>query len=87
MIARIYDSASLWLTTLAAGSSTALATMSVCNRDVRSVICLSPSVGTATVNLCVTSYADEIRLAVIADPNVVPNPKFFTQCFIQQVMK
>ncbi len=87
IIARIYNSASLWLTTLAAGSSTALATMSVCNRDVRSLICLNPSVGTATINFCVTTYADEIRLAVIADPNIVPNPQFFTECFIQQVTK
>ena len=87
LMARIYNSASLWLTTLAAGSSTTLATMSICNRDVRSIICLSPSVGTATVNFCVTSYADELRLAVIADPNIVPNPRSFTQYFIQQVMK
>jgi len=87
IIARIYNSASLWLTTLAAGSSTALATISLCNRDVRSLICLNPSVGTASINFCVTSYADEIRLAVIADPNIVPNPHFFTKCFIQQVNK
>jgi hypothetical protein len=87
IIARIYNSASLWLTTLAAGSSTALATMSICNRDVRSLICLNPSAGTATVNFCVTTYADEIRLAVIADPNIVPNPQFFTECFLQQVTK
>ncbi len=59
--------------------------MSVCNRDVRSLICVNPSVGTATINFCVTTYADEIRLAVIADSNIVPNPKFFTECFVQQV--
>jgi hypothetical protein len=87
IIARIYNSASLWLTTLAAGSSTTLATMSLCSRDVRSVICLSPSVGTASINFCVTTYADEIRLTVISDPNIVPNPHFFTECFIQQVKK
>ena len=85
IIARVYNHASLWLTTLAAGTSTALATMSLCNRDVRSLICLSPSVGTACINFCVTSYADEIRLAVIADPNIVPNPQFFTECFAKQV--
>jgi hypothetical protein len=61
--------------------------MSVCNRDVRSLICLNPSVGTASINFCVTSYADEVRLAVIADPNIVPNPQFFTECFNQQVKK
>ncbi len=87
LIARIYNSASLWLTTIAAGNSTALATMSICNRDVRSLICLSPIVGTASLNLCVTTYADEIRLAVIADPNIVPNLHFFTEYFIQQVTK
>ncbi|CAF1664875.1 unnamed protein product, partial [Adineta ricciae] len=86
IIARIYDSASFWLTTLAAGSSTALATMSVCNRDVRSLICLSPSVGAASLNFCVTTYADEIRLVVIADPNLVPNLQFFTESFIQQLL-
>jgi hypothetical protein len=59
--------------------------MSICNRDVRSIICLNPSVGTASINFCVTTYADEIRLAVIADPNIVPDPHFFTECFIQQV--
>ncbi|CAF0816091.1 unnamed protein product [Rotaria sp. Silwood1] len=85
IIARVYNSASVWLTSLAAGSSTALATMSICNRDVRSLICLSPSIGTASLNFCVTSYADEIRLAVIADPNIIPNPKFFTECFNQQL--
>ncbi|CAF0889291.1 unnamed protein product [Adineta steineri] len=85
IIARIYNSASLWLTTLAAGSSTALATMSICNRDVRSLICLSPCIGTASVNLCVTTYADEIRLVVIADPNVVPNLHLFTEYFSQQL--
>ncbi len=61
--------------------------MSICNRDVRSLVCLNPSVGTASINFCVTSYADEIRLAVIADPNIVPNPRFFTECFNQQVKK
>jgi hypothetical protein len=61
--------------------------MSICNRDVRSIICLNPSVGTATINFCVTTYADEIRLTVIADPNIVPDPHFFTECFIQQVKK
>jgi hypothetical protein len=85
IIARIYDSASLWLTTIAAGSSTALATMSICNRDVRSLICLSPSVGTASLNFCVTTYADELRLVVIADPAVVPDLEFFTTSFVQQV--
>lgn len=85
IIARVYNHASLWLTTLAAGTSTALATMSVCNRDVRSFICLSPSIGTASINFCVTSYADEIRLAVIADSNIVPDPHFFTECFLHQV--
>ncbi|UJR28336.1 hypothetical protein I4U23_009578 [Adineta vaga] len=85
IIARIYNSASLWLTTIAAGSSTALATMSVCDRDVRSLICLSPSIGTASINLCVTTYADEIRLVVIADPNLVPNLQFFTESFIEQL--
>jgi hypothetical protein len=84
-MARIYNNASLWLTTLAAGSSTVLATMSICNRDVRSLICLNPSVGTPSINFCVTSYADEIRLAVIVDPNLVPDPQFFTECFNQQV--
>ena len=59
--------------------------MSLCNRDVRSLICLSPSVGTASINFCVTTYADEIRLVVISDPNIVPNPHFFTESFIQQV--
>jgi hypothetical protein len=85
LVARVYNSASLWLTTLAAGTSTALATMSICNRDIRSLICLSPSVGTASINFCVTSYADEIRLAVVVDPNIVPDPKFLTDSFIQQV--
>ncbi|CAF2395608.1 unnamed protein product [Rotaria sp. Silwood2] len=85
IIARIYNSASVWLTSLAAGSSTALATVSICNRDVRSLICLSPSIGTASLNFCVTSYADEIRLVVIADPNVIPNPRFLTECFNQQL--
>ncbi|CAF3560996.1 unnamed protein product [Rotaria sordida] len=85
IIGRIYNSASLWLTSLAAGSTTALATVSICNRDVRSLICLSPSIGTASINFCVTSYADEIRLAVIVDPNIIPNPRFFTECFNQQL--
>jgi hypothetical protein len=85
LIARIYNDASLWLTTVAASTSTALATMSICNRDVRSLICLSPSIGTATINFCVTSYADEVRLAVIADANTVPDARFFTECFHQQV--
>lgn len=85
LVARVYNSASLWLTTLAAGTSTALATMSICNRDISSLICLSPSVGSASINFCVTSYADEIRLAVVADPDIVPDPKFLTESFIQQV--
>lgn len=85
IVGRVYDSASFWMTTLAAGSSTALASVSLCNRDVRSLICLSPSVGSASISLCVTSYADEIRLTVVADPAIVPNPQFFTECFIRQV--
>lgn len=86
-MARIYNSASLWATSLAAGNTTALATMSICNRDVRSLVCLSPSIGTASLSFCVTSYGDEIRLTVVADPNVIPNPQFFTACFLQQVKK
>ncbi|CAF4556727.1 unnamed protein product [Rotaria sp. Silwood1] len=85
LMARIYNNASLWLTTLAAGSSTTLATMSICNRDVRNVICLNPSIGTHSINFCVTSYADEIRLAVIVDPNLISDPEFFTTCFNQQL--
>lgn len=84
-MARVYNNASLWLTTLAAGSSTTLATMSICNRDVRSVICLNPSISTDSINFCVTSYADEIRLTVVVDPNVIPDPQFFTQSFNEQV--
>ena len=84
-MARIYDNTSVWLTTLAAGSTTPLATMSVCNRDVRSVICLNPSIGTSCINFCVTSYADEVRLAVTVDSNLIPDPQFFTECFNQQV--
>ena len=85
IIARIYNSASLWLTSVAPASSTSLATVTICNQDVRSLICLSPSIGTASMNFCVTSYGDEIRLAVIVDPTLVPDPHFFTRCFIQQV--
>ncbi|CAF1052790.1 unnamed protein product [Adineta steineri] len=85
LMARIYNNASLWLTTITAGSSTALATISICNRDVRSLICLNPSIGTHNINFCVTTYADEIRLAVIVDPNIIPDPQFFTECFNQQL--
>ncbi|CAF3433985.1 unnamed protein product [Rotaria socialis] len=85
IMARIYDNASLWLTTLATGSSTTLATMSICNRDVRSVICLNPSISTHSINFCVTSYADEIRLTVIVDPNLIPDAQFFTKCFNEQL--
>jgi hypothetical protein len=85
IMSRIYNNASIWLTTLAAGSSTAFATMSICNRDVPSLICLNPSIGTHSINFCVTSYSDEIRLAVIVDPNLVPDPQFFTECFNNQV--
>lgn len=87
LISRIYDSASFWLTSIAAGNTTTLATISICNRDVRSFICLSPSIGAASLNFCITTYADDIRLAVVADPNVIVNPKFFTDCFIKQVKK
>ncbi|CAF4015964.1 unnamed protein product [Rotaria magnacalcarata] len=85
IMARIYDNASLWLTTLATGSSTTLATMSICNRDVRSVICLNPSISSHSINFCVTSYADEIRLTVIVDPNLIPDAQFFTKCFNEQL--
>ncbi|CAF1026434.1 unnamed protein product [Adineta ricciae] len=85
LMARIYNNASLWLTTIAAGSSTTLASMSICNREVRSLVCLNPSIGTYSINFCVTSYSDEIRLAVSCDSNLVPNPQFFTECFIQQL--
>ncbi|CAF2264988.1 unnamed protein product [Rotaria magnacalcarata] len=85
IISRIYDSASLWLTSIAVGNSAALATVSLCSRDVRSLICFSPSIGTANINFCITTYADDIRLAVIADPNIVPNLNYFTECFIQQL--
>jgi hypothetical protein len=84
-MARVYNNTNVWLTTLAAGSSTTLATMSICNRDVRSLICLNPSLSKDSINFCVTSYADEVRLAVIVDPNLVPDPQFFTECFHQQV--
>jgi len=84
-MSRVYNNASLWLTTIAAGSSTAFATMSICNRDVRSIICLNPSISSHAINFCVTSYADEIRLAVTVDPNLIPDPQFFTECFNQQV--
>lgn len=59
--------------------------MSICNRDVRSLICLNPSIGRQCVNFCVTTYADEIRLAVVVDPNLIPNPQFLTDCFHEQV--
>lgn len=85
ILARIYSNASLWLTTLAAGSSTTLATMSICNRDVRSLICLNPCMSSNSINFCATSYADELRLCAIVDPNLIPNPQFFTECFNQQV--
>lgn len=84
-MARIYNHATIWLTSLAAGTSTSLATMSICNRDVRSLICLNPSLGRSAINFCATSYADEIRLAVTVDPNVIPDPQFFTECFNHQV--
>ena len=85
IMARIYDNSAVWLTTIAAGSSTALSTMSICNRDVRSFVCLNPSMGTSCINFCVTCYADEVRLSVVADPQLVPHPEFFTECFNQQV--
>ena len=85
IMARIYDNSAVWLTTIAAGSSTALSTMSICNRDVRSFVCLNPSTGTSCINFCVTCYSDEVRLTVVVDPNLVPHPEFFTECFNQQV--
>ena len=84
-MSRIYNQTSIWLTSLPAGTSTSLATMSICNRDVRSLICLNPSLGRSAINFCVTSYADDIRLAVSVDPNLIPDPKFFVECFNHQV--
>lgn len=75
------------MTTIAAGSSTPLATMSICNRDVRSLICLNPSIGKQCINFCVTTYADEIRLTVVVDSNLVPDPQVFTEYFHQQVSR
>lgn len=82
---RIYDKTNVWFTTVSAGSTTALSTMSISNRDVRSLICLNPSTTSSSINFCVTSYADEIRLSVSADSNLIPDLHFFTRCFNQQV--
>ncbi|CAF0753206.1 unnamed protein product [Didymodactylos carnosus] len=85
IIARVYNNVSFWLTTITTRNSTALATMSILNKDIRSYMCLSPSVGACTISFCVTTYSDEIRLAVIADSNIMPDVKFITKCFIEQL--
>lgn len=70
--------------TLGAGDAS-LATVSLCNRNVKNIIYFYPTVCDISTSYSIMTYGDEVRLSLITDTDVITNPKFIIKEFNKQV--
>ena len=54
-------------------------------REIRSIVYWVPLVNSSALSISFLTYADQLRMAVIADKEVVPNPRLITKEFNCQV--
>ncbi len=55
------------------------------SREVKSMVAWLPTAPDVALSICFMTYADEVRMAVIGDKAIVPNPHVLTNDFIFQV--
>lgn len=75
---------SVMAASLGAGDAS-LATASLCNRNVRNLFFIWPTVCQMAASFTFATYGDEARLVLLADPDVLSNPDFIVNEFIKQV--
>lgn len=83
---RVLDKSTCVVSTLGAGDGSSLATVSVLNQNVKNLIHFYPTVSNVPLSFSITTYADEVRLCLLVDPNVITNPDFITNQFIKKVI-
>ena len=81
----VLDKNSIIASTLGAGDSS-LSTVSVCNQNVKSIIFFYPSVANVSLSFSLITYGEEVRLALVADSNIITNPEIITSEFNKQVL-
>lgn len=84
LIKHILNKSTYTASTLGAGDAS-LSTLSLCNRNVRSLIYFNPAICNLSLSFSIVTYGDEIRLGLQADSNVITNPELITTEFIKQV--
>lgn len=85
LIKKLFDKNTFLASTLGAGDSS-LATVSLCNRNVRNIIYFYPTVCNVSTSVSIVTYGDEVRLSLMADSDIITNPEFITTEFIKQVI-
>lgn len=84
LCALVLDKNSLIASTLGAGDAS-LSTVSVCNRNVKSIIYFYPSVSRVSISFSIMTYGDEVRLALVADSRIISCPEVITKEFNKQL--
>jgi hypothetical protein len=84
LCASVFDKNTIIASTLGAGDAN-LSTVSVCNRSVKSIIYFYPCVANVPISFSIMTYGDEVRLALVADTNIITKPELITTEFNNQV--
>jgi hypothetical protein len=71
--------------TLGAGD-TSLSTVSLCNKNVRNMLFVYPTMCKIAISFSIITYGDEVRLCILSDSDIIKNPDQITDEFIKQVI-
>lgn len=85
LIRRLINKNTIIASTLGAGDST-LSTVSLCNKNVRNILFIYPTLCKISISFSIITYGDEVRLCLLADSDIIKNPDQITKEFIKQVI-
>jgi hypothetical protein len=84
LIRYLVNKNTLIASTLGAGDNT-LSTVSLCNKNVRNILFVYPTLCKLSISFSIITYGDEVRLTLLADSDIIKHPEQITQEFNKQV--
>ena len=86
MAKHLYDINTVLASSISA-SNQSLSTLTIANKNIKNLFYFHPAIANIALSCSIITYGDEVRLSIVSDTGVIPNPKFLTYEFINQVNK
>jgi hypothetical protein len=84
LVKSFLNKTSFVVSTLGVGDES-LSTLSLCNRNIKSIIYAYPNVCNVAISFSIITYGDEVRLSLVTNNDIIPQPNLIVSEFKKQV--